>query len=132
MHACAGTLTPPLVDGINLQVIVQNNFDVHTSCNNRSGEDIVELINHRHGEWSASYRHLNVTHYLVLQSAESSVAVPLSRHLKHHSNTMVTTRGESLWLRPFQLSLVYWIPLPTLLAISIMDYQRLLEITREY
>ena len=62
MHACAGTLTPPLVDGINLQVIVQNNFDVHTSCNNRSGEDIVELINHRHGVHNVDLHEVNMLH----------------------------------------------------------------------
>lgn len=33
------------------KIIVQNEFDVHTSCNSRSirSEDIAELINHSHG-----------------------------------------------------------------------------------
>ena len=31
------------------KIIVQKEFDVHTSCNSRSSEDIAELINHSHG-----------------------------------------------------------------------------------
>ena len=59
-HTQTHTHTP--VDEIHLQIIVQNDFDVHTSCNSRSGEDIVELVNHSHGVHNVDLSEVSTLH----------------------------------------------------------------------